>query len=124
MVIRASEKELDISGSPHELNAIADRIVRLKGNEELTEQAEVAAEPHPYDRCLGSLRLRITDGPVRVSVVNDHLEVTASSAMMLVFAAFFRFDLVAKRGTHNHHEWFEGDEYIARNSRPLVISIE
>ena len=43
MVIRESDTELDISGTPAELNAIADRIERLGPGEELSARADDAA---------------------------------------------------------------------------------
>src|SRR5262249_40512192 len=103
MVIRESNGQLDISGSPGELNAIADRIERLAAGAELSVGADAAADPRPYDRCLAALEIRASDGPVRVAISGDCVVVTASVPMMRPFASHFRFDPGAPRGTHNHH---------------------
>ena len=123
MVIRETDAELDVSGTAAELNAIADRIERLGPGEELSARADDAANPAPYSRCLAGLTVRATDGPARVAVIGDRVVVTASPAFARVFASFFRFNDNAPRGTHGHHEWFEGNESIAPDSRPLVISV-
>ena len=33
--------------------------------------------------------------------------------MMQAFASHFRFAPEASPGTHDHHEWFEGNQHIA-----------
>ena len=43
--------------------------------------------------------------------------------MMKKFASFFLFYPNTRRGMHNHHEWFNGNEYVAPDSMPLVISV-
>jgi hypothetical protein len=123
MVIREADGQLDICGSPAELNAIADAIERLAAGADLPIDADAAADPSPYNRCLVALEVRTTDGPVRVALSDDRVVVTGSVPMMRTFASCFRFDASAARGTHNHHEWFDGNEYIAQDSVPLVISV-
>jgi hypothetical protein len=123
MVIRESDTELAISGSPAELNNLADQIERLGAGEELTIRATCSASPSPYDRCLAGLTVRATGGAARVSVVGDHVVATASPKFAEAFASFFRFVEDSPPGTHGHHEWFEGNESIAPDSRPLVISV-
>jgi hypothetical protein len=120
--IRANDTYLDISASPSELNAFADRIERLSTGEEMFAATDVA-DPQPYDRCLVGLKARIAEGPVRISVEGGLVVVTASPPMMRKFASYFRFDPSARRGTHKHHEWFKGNEYVAPDSTPLVISV-
>src|SRR4051812_26804800 len=100
MVIRESDAELDISGTPAELNAIADRIERLGPGEELSARADDVVNPWPYNRCLAGLTVRATGGPARVSVIGDHVVATASPAFAQVFASFFRFEENSPRGTH------------------------
>jgi hypothetical protein len=123
MVIREADGQLDISASPGELNGIADRIEQLSAGDELSFGADAASDPKPYTRCLVALDVRGTDGPVRVALVDDRVVATGSASMMQKFASFFRFEATASRGTHNHHEWFDGNEYIARDSVPLVVSV-
>jgi hypothetical protein len=104
------------------MNAIADRIERLSIGEELFAATDIV-DPQPYDRCLVGLTARIGEGSVRVSANGDHVVVTASPLMMRKFASFFRFDRNARRGMHKHHEWFNGNEYVASDSIPLVVSV-
>jgi hypothetical protein len=72
---------------------------------------------------LVALEARVTDGPVRVSLAGDRVVLTGCVPMMRTFASYFRFDEGAPRGTHCHHEWFEGNDYVARDSLPLVVSV-
>ncbi len=123
MVIREADGQLDISGSPAELNAIADQFERLSAGGSVSVNADAAADPRPYNRCLASLEARVTDGPVRVALSGDRVVVTASVPMMQIFASYFRFDVGAPRGTHVHHEWFDGNDYVVRDSTPLVVSV-
>jgi hypothetical protein len=123
MVIREADGQLDISGSPAELNAIADAIERIEAGADLSIGADAAADPRPYNRCLTALAARVTEGPVRVALFGDRVVVTGSVPMMRTFASYFRFDTSAPRGTHNHHEWFDGNDYVARDSAPLVVSV-
>jgi hypothetical protein len=39
-------------------------------------------------------------------------------------ASFFVFEPGAAAGAHSHYEYFEGNEYVARESLPLVVSVE
>jgi hypothetical protein len=123
MVIREADGQLDISGSPAELNAIADQFERLTAGGSVSIDADATADPRPYNRCLAALEARITDGPVRVALSSDRVVVTASAPRMQTFASYFRFDAGAPRGTHAHHEWFDGNDYVASDSTPLVVSV-
>lgn len=123
MVIREAERQLDISGSPAELNVIADRVEDIAVDAALSIVADATPDPRPYDRCLASLELRATGGPVRVAVSQNRVVVTGSAPMLGAFSSFFRFDSSASRGTHHHHEWFDGNDYVAPDSSPLVVSV-
>src|ERR1051326_6946335 len=98
MVIRETDGQLDISGTPTELRAIADRIERLSAGESVSIHADAKADPRPYKRSLAALEARITDGPVRVALSGERVVVTASVPMMHTFASYFRFDADAQRG--------------------------
>ena len=123
MVIREADGLLDISGTPLELGALADRIERLSAGESISVHADAAADPRPYQRSLAAFEARISDGPVRVALSGDRVVVTASVPMMRTFASYFRFEPGSPRGTHAHHEWFDGNEYVARDSVPLIVSV-
>ena len=121
MIIRATDTELALSGTSAELWAVADRLVEIGVSLRCEVVAETAAEPGPYTRVLALLRVVASGGPIHVSVVGDALVVTGNPEMLRRFASFFRFSDEGGGNAHRHHEWWEGNEYIAEDSRPLVI---
>jgi hypothetical protein len=123
MVIRATDGELDIQGSQRELAALADRIKAIGADGEVAQEAQADADPRPYGRCLAYLKVRATNGPVRVAVVGDELVVTGATQRLSKFASFFRFDPSDQAGAHHHHDWFDSNGDVAEDSRSLVISV-
>jgi hypothetical protein len=123
MVIREADGELEVSGTPADLNVVADKIKHLEHGERLLIAADRSADPHPYARCMASLELNISSGPVRVTTEETRVTVTGSQTAIRTFASYFRFEELAPSGTHHHFEWFEGNEYIEKGSAPLVLSI-
>jgi hypothetical protein len=122
MVIRGTDTELELSGTSAELRAVADGPAGMQVGQRREFAADAAAEPAPYSRVLAAFRVVASGGPVRVSVVEDTLLATGSPQMLARLASFFVFSDGDQCGTHRHHEWREGNEYIAVDSRPLVIS--
>jgi hypothetical protein len=122
VVIRETDTELDVSGTPAELRAVADRLAGMTAGQSCEFAADVATGPAPYARVLAAFRVVASGGPVRVSVAGDTLLATGSPEMLARFASVFAFSEGGRPGTHRHHEWWEGNEYIAVDSRPLVIS--
>ncbi|HVS34134.1 MAG TPA: hypothetical protein VMS17_01050 [Gemmataceae bacterium] len=124
MVIRASASEILLSATPAELQLLAQSLAEIRAEAVLRVAADTTAEPTPYDRLLAAFEATPSDGPVRVSVVGDALKVTGSQAFLRKqFASFFRFPVNAVRGAHHHHEWWCGNEYVAADSLPLIITI-
>lgn len=122
MVIRATDTELDITGEPAELRAVGAALVALEPGARVTFEADTAAAPYPYTRVLSAFCATASAGPVRVSIDGDLLTATGSPDMLRRFASFFGFADDTPAGFHHHHEWWDGNEYIAPDSRPLVIS--
>jgi hypothetical protein len=122
MVIRETDTELDVSGTPAELRVVADGLAGMTADQSCEFAADTAADPVPYTRVLAAFRVMASGGPVRVSVAEDMLLATGTPEMLARFASFFSFSDADRRGTHRHHEWWEGSEYIAVDSRPLVVS--
>jgi len=122
MVIRETATEIDLSGTPTELRGIGETLATLGPGEGCRFEADAQADPAPYDRVLGALEAEASGGPVRVGVTAQVLSVAGSSDMLARFASFFAFSDEDRPGTHSHHEWWDGNEYIAADSRPLVIS--
>jgi hypothetical protein len=122
MVIRETDTQLDVSGTPAELRAVADGLAGMTAGQSCEFAADTAADPVPYTRVLATFRVMASGGPVLVSVAEDSLLATGSPEMLARFACFFAFSDADPGGTHRHHEWWEGNEYIAADSRPLVVS--
>jgi hypothetical protein len=122
VVIRETDTELEVSGTPTELRAVADRLAGMTVGQSCEFAADTAAHPAPYTRVVVAFRVVASDGPVRVSVAEGKLLATGSPEMLGRFASFFEFSDGDRCGAHHHHEWWDGNEYIAVDSRPLVIS--
>lgn len=122
MVIRATDAELEVSGTPAELRAVGDALAGLAPDSSVSFPTDPAADPRPYTRVLTAFRAAASGGPVRVAVEGDVLTATGSPDMLQRFAGFFAFADDTPPGYHTHHEWWDGNEAIAPDSRPLVIS--
>lgn len=118
--IRAGTDDAELSGSVSDLAAIRVAIVRLINSSErqFTQVAQADVKPDPYDRCLTEITLVRSDGPTRVSIAGTSLLVTGADENLAGFATWFS----AKPGEHGHYEYFEGNNYIAADSVPLVVA--
>ena len=123
VVIRATESELELSGSISDLQQIRDALLDIGNVSRVAIDANCDVAAAPYDRVLKRIEVELLDGPVRVTVVNDSLQVTGGDQMLEIFASFFDFDPSAGPGAHCHHDWLDGDVHIAEDSRSLVISV-
>lgn len=124
MVIRATSQELVLSGTPAELRKIGKALARLKEGQSCKFVANTQADPAPYDRVLAAFEATASEGKVRISVSGDCLTCSGRPDYLACFASFFMFADSDPPGTHFHYEWWEGNEYIAPDSRPLVITVE
>lgn len=122
MVIREIDLELGLSGTPTELRTVCQTIAALAHGQCCRFVADTQADPAPYARVLSAFEVAASGGPVRIRVAEDVLIATGSPEMLARFASFFDFVDSDSPGTHTHHEWWEGNGYIAADSRPLVIS--
>lgn len=125
IIIRHTPPEIDISGTVEELLAVWEKLVALAHGKatECHIEADTKANPAPYSRALNALIARVTTGPTRVSVTKDTVEVNGSRESLEAFASFFGFGEDAPPGTHNHHEYFEGNRFVHPQSAPLIIGI-
>ena len=116
---------LDLSGSPAALRGVHDQILELcRGSIDSFEVlADSTADPHPYDRPLERLRVRVASTETRISVVEQDMEVTGSRDSLEVFASWFRFEDDARPGSHLHHEPYEWNRGIHPESIPLVVGV-
>jgi hypothetical protein len=126
VVIRESTSpflELELSGTVAELRRIAEALSNMNAGQSFEIPTDPKAIASPYQRCLNRLEVDAAGGPVRVAIIDDTLKVSGSPEMLHTFASYFRFADDAESGLHSHHEWFEGDKWIAPDSRPLVVSV-
>jgi hypothetical protein len=116
--------DLDISASPAELRTVMAQISAfLLGKVERIEVvADSAADPQPYAQCLDLLIVDRDIGPTKVSVEGKVVRVTGSERCLEVFASYFNFNDGSPAKHHVHFEYFEGNEWIAKDSIPLVVS--
>ena len=102
ITFRASEDELDISGSPKELRELKASLKSLKDMQSFRVTANIKAVPKPYDFVLCAFEAVASGGPVRVSVSNQALRVTGSAEMLEVFAQLLRLlRWYTSRDTHS-----------------------
>jgi hypothetical protein len=115
---------LEISGSSAELRQIAHSLTSLSSGESCDFLANADVDPAPYTYCLERFEIQDSQGPVRVVLENRVLRASGSAMMLKKFASFFDFSDDAEAGAHSHHEFFDGNEWIAPDSHPLVICVE
>jgi hypothetical protein len=120
--IRATDTELELSGSIAELRRVATALTGLAAGEGRRFAAD-PTDPAPYLSVLASLEATASEGPVRVRIAGDALLVSGSPDELRRFASFLEFCDGDPPGTHHHHEWWEGNDFIAVDSRPLVIAV-
>ena len=118
---------LDISGTVDELQMVRRKVLDLIESDatRITFAADAAIDPMPYDSALSKLVIAKSQSPTRVSIRNgDEIHVEGSSDCLGAFASFFDFKPDAGQGTHSHHEYYEGCEWVAPDSIPLVLGIK
>lgn len=127
MQIRYSKpNRIEVSGTVQELALINRDILNLIGSNSSSFVVEVETDfdPSPYDSTLSRMIVSQTEGPVRVSVVADtQLQVEGSAQNLETFASFFDFPEDSESGRHSHFEYYEGNECVAADSEPIVISV-
>ena len=125
-ILFTSPDELGISGRYKEMNEIKAKLLSLsEGNKrELLIDADKNADPSPYERALNSIQAIVSLGPTKISVDGDKVVIEGSSESFDRFSSFFSFNESDPSGSHNHHEYIEGDTYIHPSSIPTVVGIE
>jgi hypothetical protein len=117
---------VDIEGASEELLAIKARIVNLA--EVAVGQIEVDGDsggsPSPYDVLLKKLVISCTSGPIRASVsAKGEFNITANPECLRSLASFFSVPKGAEAGWHTHLEFYPGNDFIAEDSEPTVVSL-
>lgn len=118
--------ELDLSGTVDELQQIKCAINQWLLSNEITfiAAAKTEIDPYPYQIALVQIEIIKGRGPVHASVIeNKKLQIKGLPDYLDVFTSYLDFDQDSIRGAHNHFEYFEGNDWIASYSLPLVIGV-
>ncbi|MCW8880332.1 MAG: hypothetical protein OQK51_25010 [Kangiellaceae bacterium] len=127
MKIRATDDEIDISDDLLGMNVtgrmISDFLCRDEETE-ITLESNTDINPEPYERVLNSLTIHKNDGPTLIEEVQGTLVVSVSPENLERFLSFFEFDKESKVGDHSHFDYLDGDIYVHKDSRSLVVTLE
>lgn len=115
-----------ITGSVKELREVKTAIMTLRKSENTEVVIEADKNFSPDEQALGRIIIKKNDSPLtRASFENSHeLWITGNNNSLFSVASFFSFKKSTPSGHHTHHEYWEGNEYIASDSVPLVIMVE
>ena len=92
-------------------------------NETAKVPADPDFDPAPYETRLDAIEFRCSGGPNNVSVGGDVLRVTGSNENLALFGSWLDFER-ATAPQHSHYEYYDGNQWVAPDSLPLVISLE
>ena len=117
--------ELDISGTVPELHELRRAVLKAAASSAAVIEidADSSIDPSPYDTVLSKLIVETVSGPTKVSVTNDTVHIGGSSNCLEALASFLNFKSDAQEGDHAHYEHYEGNQWIAPDSVPLVLSV-
>jgi hypothetical protein len=118
----AASSGVALDGSRDRLRRLANRLAGgLAGVHRLDE-----CRPEPYDRALARIAVRNGAGVLRISVEDDTLVISGDCDALLLLSrnlSFFVNDSDPSDAlAHLHIEWYAGNQYIAEDSEPLVVS--
>jgi predicted metal-binding protein len=120
-----SRGDADLSGTPDELQAIADAVHGLVGSDSecVTFDAETGFDPAPYDANVPTLRIQKAAGPGKVSLSSEELVIEGSPESLIKFTSYLNFPTDAQPSNHTRYEYWAGADWISPNSMPLIIGI-
>lgn len=125
--IRQSEASaLDIEGTLSELQELRRAILGLAeaGDGSLTIPGNTVGSPEPYDAWLRKVVVAVGVGPTRVAVHDDvNLHIVGNPDCLRSLASFFDVPADAEEGWHTHHEYYDGNQWVANDSEPLTVSL-
>jgi hypothetical protein len=117
--------ELDIGGTVPELcdvrRAVLEVAKSTKARVELNTDSSI--DPNPYDATLSRLIVETGTGPTKVSVTNGTIHIVGSPSCLETLASFLNFKPDAQKGDHAHYEYYEGNQWVAPDSMPLVFCV-
>ena len=117
---------VDIAGPKTDLLDIETSILNLArvGAGKIEIAGYSTGSPAPYESWLERLVILVGRGPILASVgMMRDLNVSADPKYLRALAAFFHFSESAKHGSHNHLDFYPGNESVMEESEPIVISL-
>ena len=123
----SNQEDVEIAASIEGLKHLHDAILALIGRDipEIYFDADRTIRPEPWKSVGRGLNVICKEKkPARVSISKDGiLTIEGSDENLEGFASFLLFAKEAANGSHSHFEFHEGNEYVAPDSIPLVISV-
>jgi hypothetical protein len=119
--------DLEVSATVDELQKLRQGVLNLIASEatESSFEADSAIHPTPYHSALSKQVIVKTPYPTRISLQNEtEIHIESSPSCLEAFASFFDFKSSDRKGEHSHYEYHEGNDCIAPDSMPLVISVK
>jgi len=117
--------EIELAGTKSDFAALWAELQSCLST--TAEVAKVSADrefdPAPYAARLDSIEFRRGSGPSCVSVEDDVLRISGSAENLALFGSWIDFER-ASAPRHSHYEYYDGNQWVARDSLPLVISLE
>ncbi len=122
-----SDNGLEISGTVDELQTVKQTIVDLAEGDHCTVALEANSEidPFPYSSVARKLLFIKKECPTKLSLLNKTtVSIEGSPENLKRLASFLDFEPEAVSKRHARYEYCDGNEWIASDSIPLVISIK
>jgi hypothetical protein len=115
----------DVEGTREELQAVRYALLELARSNSgaWSEKADTGGNPHPFDAFLVELQVAIAYGPTRAHVNSSVLSITGNSECLKALASFCDVPEDATLGWHVHHEYYDGNRWVATDSEPLTVSL-
>jgi hypothetical protein len=123
----SNQGEIDISGKVDDLQGVRQSIIDLaEGNHcSVALFGESEFDPAPFNSVIQKILLMKGEGPTKVALLNEKtIKVEGQSENLKRLASFFDFASTSAMGEHSHYEYYEGNEWIAADSIPLVIRVK
>jgi hypothetical protein len=115
-------RDLELAGSREELIALS-KVIEVTAKSGAQRSIPIPlADPFPFHRALSHLVIVPAEGPVMISIQGDDVHITGAARNMERFASQLAFEAGARQTLRNF-EWFPGNDFVAKDSIPMVISV-
>lgn len=121
-----SPLDVEIEGTQVDLAEVAVRVRALAttGAGRISFSGHSKGSPAPYDIWLESLVVCVGVGRLVASVDgNRELKITGGAKNVETLASYFAFQPGTANGHHKHLEYYPGNNWIAEESVPIVVSV-